>query len=110
MKYLKAADLLLLVIQDSCTLQIPGKLYDYLASGTPIFAVSSNEEANHIIESTASGVAVDGHDTRAVAVALSDCYETRGRDDRAPADTKAFTAQAAAGAMANIFNALKQEA
>jgi glycosyltransferase involved in cell wall biosynthesis len=108
MKYLKAADLLLLVIQDSCTLQIPGKLYDYLASGTPIFAVSSNAEANGIIESAGAGVAVDGHTPDAVAAALTRCYEENQADDLVTADTTAYTAQVAAQAMATLLNDLTQ--
>ena len=70
MKYLRAADLLLLVIQPSCTLQIPGKLYDYFASGTSILAVSSNPEANAMIETSGAGLAVSGEDPATVADAI----------------------------------------
>jgi len=104
MKYLKAADLLLLVIQNECTLQIPGKLYDYFASGTPIFAVSSNDEANEMIHQSNAGISVDGRMPERVAEAMADAYDRVKTNGFLDADTAAFTAQAAARKMAAVLN------
>jgi glycosyltransferase involved in cell wall biosynthesis len=104
MKYLKAADLLLLVIQNACTLQIPGKLYDYFASGTPIFAVSSNAEANQMIQDSHAGMAVDGRMPDGVADAMSEAYQRVNNNDFADAQTESFTAQEAARKMATVLN------
>ena len=60
MRYLRAADVLLLLNQDGTVLQIPGKFYDYLAAGSPILALSTNEETNRIVEENGAGVAVFG--------------------------------------------------
>jgi glycosyltransferase involved in cell wall biosynthesis len=77
MRYLRAADLLVLVIQESCVLQIPGKLYDYLAAGRPILAVSANEEVNRLLAESGAGVGVPGRDPGRIAEALSRAYARR---------------------------------
>jgi glycosyltransferase involved in cell wall biosynthesis len=77
MRYLRAADLLVLVIQDSCVLQIPGKLYDYLAAGRPILAVSANEEVNRLLAETGAGFGVSGRDPARIAEVLSQAYRRR---------------------------------
>ena len=56
-------------------MQIPGKLYDYLASARPVIALSANREANHIIESAGAGIAVDHHDLSGLSHAFHTLYE-----------------------------------
>jgi len=104
MKYLRAAHLLLLVIQPSCTLQIPGKLYDYFASGTPIFAVSSNEEANTMIRDSGVGVAITGQEAGGVADALQEAYTLASDGAFEAGSADLFTAQEAARRRAAVFN------
>ncbi len=109
MKYLKAADWLLLVIQPECVLQIPGKLYDYLASETPIFAVSSNEEANEIIREAGAGISIAGQDPDSVAQAIEDAYKNRGSERYSNPKSDKYTASSAAKAMTDVFNAILSE-
>ena len=109
MKYLKAADWLLLVIQPECVLQIPGKLYDYLASQTPIFAVSSNAEANEIISEAQAGISVRGQDPEEVARALADAYTHRHSDRYGHPKSTPYTAESAARAMRTIFDEICPE-
>jgi len=58
LQVLRSAHVLALVIEPNCPLQIPGKLYDYLAAGRPVLAVSANPEADRILADTQAGVAV----------------------------------------------------
>ena len=52
-------------------LQIPAKLYDYLAVGRPILALSESEEVNRIVNGTEHGVSVNPHDAEAIAQAMA---------------------------------------
>jgi len=107
MRYLRAADLLLLLNQDGTVLQIPGKFYDYLAAGTPIMALSANEETNRIVEETGSGVAVPPRDSAAIADALAQYYRAK-QDGQADAPdlerTHSYTARAAAESLAGVLD------
>lgn len=49
---------------------VTGKLFEYLASGRPILALSDENEAARIVRATATGVVVSPYDSRAVATVL----------------------------------------
>jgi hypothetical protein len=55
---LRQADVLSLVIQPDCTLQIPGKLYDYLGARRFILALSANTEVNGLLDRTGAGAGI----------------------------------------------------
>ncbi len=107
MRYLRAADLLMLLNQDGTVLQIPGKLYDYLASGTPILALSTNEETDRIVEETGAGVSVSPSDSEAIADALGQYFRAK-RDGKVvssdPERVSAYTARAAAKSLAALLD------
>ncbi|HKK15676.1 MAG TPA: glycosyltransferase [Gammaproteobacteria bacterium] len=58
---LETASLLMLVEGPNRKLQLPVKLYDYLACGKPILALSDNPELNMILHTTSSGLVADYH-------------------------------------------------
>jgi len=57
-------------------LQIPAKLYDYLAVGRPILALSESAEVNRIVCGTPHGVSVAPHDVAGVAQAMATLRNT----------------------------------
>lgn len=57
--HLKSASVLLLVEGPHRRLQLPAKLYDYLAAKRPILAMSNNPELDTIIEKTGSGISAN---------------------------------------------------
>ena len=75
LQVLKTAHVLALVIEPDCPLQIPGKLYDYLAAGRPVLAVSANAEADGILAATGAGLAVSWGRPDAVAEGLDTIYQ-----------------------------------
>ncbi|MGK0361966.1 MAG: glycosyltransferase involved in cell wall biosynthesis [Bradymonadia bacterium] len=68
---LQSADVLAMVINPASHLQIPGKLYDYLAAGRPILAVSANAEADGILRDTRAGLSAPHGNPGAIAAALT---------------------------------------
>lgn len=74
----RAHALLLLTSDASC--EATGKLYEYLASGRPIIALASGNEAARIVAETGTGLAVDPHDVGAITAALK--RAVRGELDR----------------------------
>lgn len=59
--YLERASVLVLVEGPNRKLQLPAKLYDYLAAGKPVLALSDNQELDSILHRTSTGI-VAGHD------------------------------------------------
>ncbi len=71
LKYLSRSDALLLVLpSDSGAGVIPGKLYEYLASGLPILGVLPSGEAAGIIERSGRGLVFRPGDTEGIASGL----------------------------------------
>ncbi|MEE2788446.1 MAG: glycosyltransferase [Myxococcota bacterium] len=105
---LQSANVLALVIEPDCRLQIPGKLYDYLAARRPILAVSANDEANRIIASANAGRSADHADTGAVADALHHFYRQwrahEGGVSVRAEDIEPFSARRQACHIAQIYN------
>jgi glycosyltransferase involved in cell wall biosynthesis len=67
----RAADALLLVATGPQRSSITGKIFEYLAAGRPILALSADNEAARIVRETGAGVVVDPSDPRAAAEALA---------------------------------------
>jgi glycosyltransferase involved in cell wall biosynthesis len=69
-----SADLLILATLDD--LSIPGKLFEYIRSGTPILAFAvPGAESRALLADTCSGVAVPADDAATGAAALSQLYD-----------------------------------
>lgn len=78
LSHLKSASVLLLVEGPNRRLQLPAKLYDYLAAQRPILALSDNPELNKIIVNTATGVTADFFDPDDCLRRLEYLYFNRG--------------------------------
>ena len=94
LRYLEEADLLLLIAHDRST--HAGKLFDYLATGKPILALSPPDgEIARILRETGTGQCVDPEDRGAIQRALLDAYDRKqaGAPQTAP-DWKAIKAYA----------------
>lgn len=98
---LQSADVLAMVINPASHLQIPGKLYDYLAAGRPILAVSANAEADRILASTQAGISAPHGDPAAIAAALGR-LRTAGLTPDAAA-VESFSARAQARRVADVY-------
>ena len=77
-RMLEQASALALVADGRYPLVLPGKLYDYLAVGRPILAVSSHPEVDAIVRDTGAGLASPLADVEATGRALASLY--RGTD------------------------------
>lgn len=60
----------LLLLQPGHTVSVPGKLFEYLATGRPILAVAEEGEISEIVRSSGVGLAVLPGDERGLVVAL----------------------------------------
>jgi glycosyltransferase involved in cell wall biosynthesis len=60
----------LLLLQPGHTVSVPGKVYEYLATGRPIFAIAEEGETADLVRRTAGGVSVTPDDEGAIADAL----------------------------------------
>jgi glycosyltransferase involved in cell wall biosynthesis len=65
-----AAASCLLVLQPGTTVSIPGKLYEYLAVGRPVLALSEEGELSDLVRSSGVGIAVRPADSSAIEAAL----------------------------------------
>lgn len=107
MTVLAAADVLILVIEPRCRLQIPGKLYDYLAAGRPILAISANPEVNELLERTGAGIHVPWGDPDGIANGFSRLYRERAGRRTGEASSEAlrpFTAREQSQRFATILD------
>lgn len=82
----RAADVLLLLATGPQRSVVTGKLFEYLAAGRPILAVTDENEAARIVRETRTGEVVSPWDPDAIAAALRRAaagelrYEPRGLD------------------------------
>lgn len=98
---LQSAHVLALVINPESHLQIPGKLYDYLAARRPILAVSANAEVDRILASTHTGRSARHGDPVDIAEQLG-----KLRAEFSPPSAEAvepFSARSQAKAMAAVY-------
>ncbi len=63
---------ILLIIQPDTALQIPGKLFEYIAIGHPVFALTGEGATADFIRSENLGVVVHPQDTKEIQAALKD--------------------------------------
>ncbi len=104
---LRSSHVLALVVPPSVQLQIPGKLFDYLAARRPILALSANREVDAILAETGSGLSAPYGDEGAAAARLGELYARfrRGESlDLDPAAVETYSAQAQARAMAAVLD------
>lgn len=102
---LAGAGALLLLQPPDTRLQIPGKLYEYLASDRPILALSANPEIDAILARTGRGIGVDVRDEAAIGAAIGRLARGEWRPAPAPAEVDAFDAPAQARALARVLAA-----
>ncbi|MHC4562007.1 MAG: glycosyltransferase [Planctomycetota bacterium] len=92
---LRGAKALLLVVAEGHTLNVPGKLYEYLGANKPIIMAGPVEsDAADILARTGAGRAVPIDDVSALATAIGDVMMGRlgaARDDQAVAQYEART-------------------
>lgn len=98
---LQNADALVLAIVPR--LCIPGKLYDYLATGRPILAASENTEVDRILDQTGAGVHAPHGDPDAIADRMLCLYEGRQSKPDAAAVAR-FDAPALVERLAAIYD------
>lgn len=69
------SDLLLLVLPSDAASIIPGKIFEYIRSGVPVFAaIPAGGDAAEIITKTRTGMVVDPDEIDEMTSALRDCY------------------------------------
>ncbi len=78
---------ILLIIQPDTALQIPGKLFEYIAIGHPVFALTGEGATAEFIRSENLGVVVHPQNTEEIQAALKDYVfqHTQGLLPRGPA-------------------------
>lgn len=104
---LRRAHVLALIVPPGLELNIPGKLYDYLAARRPILALSANQEVNAIVAETGSGLSAPYGDADAGAACLGDLFRRfrRGESFDLPAGAVgAYSAVEQARAMAAVLD------
>jgi glycosyltransferase involved in cell wall biosynthesis len=84
----RAADVLLLLVTGPQRSVVTGKIFEYLAAGRPILAVSDENEATRIVRETRTGEVVSPWDPGAIAAALRRAAE--GRLEYAPRGLDAY--------------------
>ncbi len=111
---MQSADVLLLFLPDRAEARgwVPGKLYEYLASEPPIFAVAAESDAAALIEEARAGVIVHpGAPPEAGAAALDRLWETRQRrEPRVRAAVERFDRRRLTQRLAAIFDNLAARA
>ncbi|MEZ4465060.1 MAG: glycosyltransferase [bacterium] len=100
---LQSAHVLALVINPESHLQIPGKLYDYMAARRPILAVSANAEVDGILARTGTGLSARHGDAADIADKLR---RLRAAPEPLSADAvEPFSARTQARLMAGVYAA-----
>lgn len=85
----RSADALVLITSDNRS-EATGKLFEYLAAGTPIVALARGNEAARIITETGTGIAVARDDDDAIAAALRRVASGALAREYAPRDLERF--------------------
>jgi glycosyltransferase involved in cell wall biosynthesis len=100
-----AAASCLLLLQPGTTVSIPGKLYEYLATGRPILALAEEGETSQIVRSSGLGIALSPHDEAGILRAIVTCIGSRNEPVR-PAPVQFFDGNVAAARAVRIVQEL----
>jgi len=102
---LASAHLLTMVVPPDYQLQVPAKLYDYMAANRPILAVSANAEVGRMLAEAGVGEAVLFGDVESVAGAMGRAIEVPYQPacDALPPTLERFSARAQARAFADLL-------
>jgi len=103
-----AASDLLLLLQESWSLQVPGKTYEYLRAGRPILALTSDGALADLLRETGGAWVVEPTDDAAIAAAVREAYRAwkSGLSGPAaePALVAAFDRRVLTGRLAALFD------
>jgi glycosyltransferase involved in cell wall biosynthesis len=94
--------------------QATGKIFEYLASGTPILALAPTGEASRIIQETGTGFTVDPGDEEGIREVLTRSYDAyqKGRlitTERAEGEIASYSRAALTEKLAGILNEVSAE-
>ena len=110
-QYQISADILLLVTGKRKSVAT-GKLFEYLGSGNPIFALAKNNAAEKIINQTGAGVCVDPFNEEEIIAMLKKIVKSHPKYDffhPIKGELTKFKRKHTAEQLANIFNKLLEE-
>ncbi|MCU0435169.1 MAG: glycosyltransferase [Bacteroidia bacterium] len=83
LRTLQQADVLFLPLETEKNGQrplfIPGKLYEYLATGKPVLAVAGSSDCTDILRKAGTGIIVNPFDSAAIAAALKELCDNKAR-------------------------------
>jgi glycosyltransferase involved in cell wall biosynthesis len=108
-QYLKAlfsADVLVL-IQPDTDLQVPSKLFEYMAVGKPVLALAHSGATREAVEEYGHGIVVEPYDVKAIKNAVAQLLTER-RPVSADASQMARTARFCAAATAQQLDSVLQ--
>jgi glycosyltransferase involved in cell wall biosynthesis len=98
----RSADALVLLTSRNVS-EATGKIFEYLGAGRPIVALAENNEAEHIVKETNTGVTVPPDDVEAIVRALRRVALGELARSYAPRNLERFTYPAPAEAMAQLI-------
>lgn len=105
---LNQASVLILLEGPNKCLQLPAKLYDYLAARKPVLALTDNTELAEIINTTESGIVASYHDTDDALFKLEQLYIGRTKPWRFnDAEIARYSVDYQISEFVRIFNAIK---
>ena len=95
----------LLILQGGTTMAIPGKLYEYLAAGRPVFAICEPGEMARFIREHRLGIVVDSGDSADIERGLL-ALLARSADSWVPADPSLFDGRLRTAELAGIVESV----
>ena len=96
---------LLLLLAPSQPYQIPAKIYEYIAAGRPILALTGLGATSSLVEDVHCGISVDHKDVTGIILALERLYEDFLIGGQSfVCDSSYFERRNQAGQLANILN------
>ncbi|MFT5919421.1 MAG: glycosyltransferase involved in cell wall biosynthesis, partial [Granulosicoccus sp.] len=105
----RSSNVLLLMVNDTPNAKgiLPGKLFEYLASGRPILCIGRTDgDSTRVIKDANCGKCVGPQDLEGVKKALLELYDSRNMDQPYSNSIDAFSRQHLAGKLADILNGM----
>jgi glycosyltransferase involved in cell wall biosynthesis len=99
----RQSDALLLLTSSRHVSHATGKLFEYLAAGTPIIALAKGNEAARIVEETATGVTVAPDDVEGICRAIRSAMDGSLARGYAPRDLDRYVYPGPAEAVAELI-------